>query len=189
MKKRTKSKTPKPSSKKKTGGGHELLELVSVMAKVAERLEALERKMDVVLNRLAHRSSEAKPAFHNIERPEPIHHASPHPPSRHGHDRHRGRDGRMLHKAVCADCHKPCEIPFKPSGNRSVYCKDCFAKRRNGNFQPTNVTRTFAPNQDHYAKPVSGFEERPAAPQNAMPFERSKLPKKKKSSHPKKVKR
>ncbi|MEJ2673485.1 MAG: DNA-directed RNA polymerase [Deltaproteobacteria bacterium] len=34
------------------------------------------------------------------------------------------------HKATCAECGKECEVPFKPSGTRPVYCRECFAKRR-----------------------------------------------------------
>ena len=37
---------------------------------------------------------------------------------------------REMHKATCSDCKKECEVPFKPSGDRPVYCKECFAKRR-----------------------------------------------------------
>jgi CxxC-x17-CxxC domain-containing protein len=37
---------------------------------------------------------------------------------------------REMHKATCADCKKECEVPFKPSGDRPVYCRDCFSKRR-----------------------------------------------------------
>ena len=39
---------------------------------------------------------------------------------------------REMHKATCADCQKECEVPFKPSGDRPVYCKDCFSKRKGG---------------------------------------------------------
>jgi CxxC-x17-CxxC domain-containing protein len=39
---------------------------------------------------------------------------------------------REMHKATCADCQKECEVPFKPSGDRPVYCKECFAKRKGG---------------------------------------------------------
>jgi CxxC-x17-CxxC domain-containing protein len=35
-----------------------------------------------------------------------------------------------MHKAVCADCGKECEVPFKPTEGRPVYCRDCFAKKR-----------------------------------------------------------
>ena len=37
---------------------------------------------------------------------------------------------REMFKAVCADCKKECEGPFKPSGDRPVYCKECFAKHK-----------------------------------------------------------
>lgn len=39
---------------------------------------------------------------------------------------------REMHKATCADCKKECEVPFKPSGDRPVYCKECFSKRKGG---------------------------------------------------------
>ena len=35
---------------------------------------------------------------------------------------------REMHKAVCADCKKECEVPFKPSGDRPVYCRECYQK-------------------------------------------------------------
>lgn len=49
-----------------------------------------------------------------------------------------GRDGnrdgfrreREMHKAVCADCKQECEVPFKPSGDKPVRCKDCFIKHQ-----------------------------------------------------------
>lgn len=42
-----------------------------------------------------------------------------------------GNDGpKEMHKAVCADCGNECEVPFKPSGDRPVYCRDCFSKHK-----------------------------------------------------------
>ncbi len=38
---------------------------------------------------------------------------------------------REMHKATCAECKQECEVPFKPSGDRPVYCKACFSKRKN----------------------------------------------------------
>jgi CxxC-x17-CxxC domain-containing protein len=35
---------------------------------------------------------------------------------------------REMHKAVCADCGKECEVPFKPVSGRPVYCRDCYRK-------------------------------------------------------------
>jgi CxxC-x17-CxxC domain-containing protein len=37
---------------------------------------------------------------------------------------------REMFQAVCAECGKPAQVPFKPRGDRPVYCSDCFAKRR-----------------------------------------------------------
>ena len=42
------------------------------------------------------------------------------------------RGPREMHKAICADCKKECEVPFKPREDRPVYCKECFAKRKAG---------------------------------------------------------
>ena len=36
---------------------------------------------------------------------------------------------REMHKAICAKCKKECEVPFKPTEGRDVFCKDCFVKR------------------------------------------------------------
>lgn len=50
---------------------------------------------------------------------------------REGGDGPRGGFGqREMHKAICADCGEECEVPFKPSGDRPVYCRECFRKRR-----------------------------------------------------------
>jgi len=35
---------------------------------------------------------------------------------------------REMHKAVCADCGKECEVPFKPTEGKPVYCRDCYRK-------------------------------------------------------------
>lgn len=32
------------------------------------------------------------------------------------------------HKAVCSDCKKECEVPFKPTEGRTVFCKECYPK-------------------------------------------------------------
>ena len=37
---------------------------------------------------------------------------------------------KEMHKAICADCQKECEVPFKPRQDRPVYCRDCFAKHK-----------------------------------------------------------
>ena len=41
---------------------------------------------------------------------------------------------REMHKATCADCGKETEVPFKPSGDRPVYCKECYQNHRPKRF-------------------------------------------------------
>ena len=42
----------------------------------------------------------------------------------------RERAPREMHKATCAECQKETEVPFKPDGERPVYCQDCYRARR-----------------------------------------------------------
>ena len=37
---------------------------------------------------------------------------------------------REMYKAICSECNKECEVPFKPSGDRPIYRKECFSKRK-----------------------------------------------------------
>jgi CxxC-x17-CxxC domain-containing protein len=39
------------------------------------------------------------------------------------------RSQREMHPVTCAQCGKETEVPFRPSGDRPVYCSDCFSKR------------------------------------------------------------
>lgn len=79
------------------------------MTKLLQRLSELERKIDALAGQAL--KGPAVPA-------EPKIHA------------------RTLYEAVCADCHKVCEVPFKPSEDRAVYCKECFARRKAGQSNP-----------------------------------------------------
>jgi len=42
----------------------------------------------------------------------------------------RDRGPREMHKVTCADCGNECEVPFKPTEGKPVYCRDCYQKRR-----------------------------------------------------------
>lgn len=35
---------------------------------------------------------------------------------------------REMHPATCAECGKETQVPFRPSGDRPVYCSDCFSR-------------------------------------------------------------
>ncbi|MDO9098616.1 MAG: CxxC-x17-CxxC domain-containing protein [Candidatus Methanoperedens sp.] len=37
---------------------------------------------------------------------------------------------REMHKATCADCAQETEVPFAPSGDRPVYCRECYQKHK-----------------------------------------------------------
>ena len=40
--------------------------------------------------------------------------------------------GRQLYSVTCASCGKQAQVPFKPSGDRPVYCRDCYMQQRRG---------------------------------------------------------
>jgi len=42
----------------------------------------------------------------------------------------RNYGNRPTHKATCADCGNECEVPFKPTEGRPVYCRECYRKHR-----------------------------------------------------------
>ncbi len=40
----------------------------------------------------------------------------------------RGGEPRVMHDAICANCGRPCQVPFEPRSDRPVYCSDCFRR-------------------------------------------------------------
>ncbi len=45
-------------------------------------------------------------------------------------DRRDDRGDREQHTIKCSDCGKEDTVPFKPDGQRPVYCRECFSKHR-----------------------------------------------------------
>src|SRR5208282_6091650 len=84
-------------------------EMLESINKIQALLIMLDKKVDALMRRPV---TEAKPALNVPARP-----------ADHNH-------GRTMHKAICADCKKECSLPFKPSGDRPVYCQDCFSRRK-----------------------------------------------------------
>jgi len=39
---------------------------------------------------------------------------------------------REMFPVVCAQCGKNTEVPFKPTSDRPVYCRDCYSRRQDG---------------------------------------------------------
>ncbi|MFH1602033.1 MAG: CxxC-x17-CxxC domain-containing protein [Candidatus Shapirobacteria bacterium] len=50
--------------------------------------------------------------------------------NRSGNRRDSGRPA--MHDAVCDECGRNCQVPFRPSGDKPIYCSDCFEKRGGG---------------------------------------------------------
>lgn len=42
----------------------------------------------------------------------------------------RSRGRPQMHEAICSDCGKRCEVPFRPTGDKPVYCDQCFSNHR-----------------------------------------------------------
>lgn len=122
------------------------LDLAALMAKMQQQLVVLEKKIDSIISQPSERPFKGE------------HYSKPFKRFDHfrGHenrDQGNGYRERRFTQAVCADCHKECEVPFKPTGDRPVYCKDCFSKRRPGSsFQEESGRRprreeNFAPRE------------------------------------------
>ncbi len=42
----------------------------------------------------------------------------------------RKRRDLEMTKVTCSSCGIECEVPFKPTSTKPVYCRDCFAKQK-----------------------------------------------------------
>lgn len=88
---------------------------VTQIGEIKKQLDVLEKKIDSLLSRSASPQS-GKSQF--------------------SYQGKRNRDydfkSKNLTKATCATCNRVCEVPFKPTGDRPVYCSDCFSKRKKG---------------------------------------------------------
>jgi len=54
------------------------------------------------------------------------------------------RDNRgpaEMHDATCSKCGKACQVPFRPTGSKPVFCSDCFRQTEGGR----DNGRDFAP--------------------------------------------
>src|SRR5437016_5273939 len=67
--------------------------------------------------------------------------------NRSGGDRSYGAD-RPMFQTICSKCGNSCEVPFRPTGEKPVYCRDCFrdqpssdSRREGGNFSRPSFQR------------------------------------------------
>ncbi|MFZ2038694.1 MAG: CxxC-x17-CxxC domain-containing protein [Minisyncoccia bacterium] len=72
-----------------------------------------------------------------------------------GGDRGGDREN-MMHSTTCSECKKICEVPFRPTSGKPVYCKDCFGRR-----EPAREDRggSYAPRRDFNDRPRPSFDQ------------------------------
>jgi len=93
-----------------------------------------------------------------------------------GNDRGRGRSGggrsfggggrrgglgnaygeeKKMYDTICDNCGKECQVPFRPTGEKPVYCSDCFEEMNGGgrefrdDFAPRKPRREFSDEPKH----------------------------------------
>ena len=139
--------------------------VASLINKVQQQLNAMEKKLDILI------SQSSKRPFEKSYPQNPPRHFD----RSHRHDRERHGDGpreRTYTRVICADCNKECEIPFKPSPGRPVYCKECFSKRKTGN--PFNANRDNRPEKRDFPREhrsdKTRLEQRQKPVKNKKPF-------------------
>jgi CxxC-x17-CxxC domain-containing protein len=104
-------------------------DIASLLNKIQGRLASLENKVDSLINRISlPMAAVATPLSAPVQKP-----ASANPENAGKRDNRNVNKVRQMFKAICADCKKECEVPFRPSGDRPVYCRECFARRKAGN--------------------------------------------------------
>jgi len=138
--------------------------------KMQEQLASLEKKMDILILRSPEKPSGEKhfsKPFQRFDRPR-------------NHDRGE-RDNsfreRSFTKVVCSDCNKECEVPFKPSGDRPVYCKECFSKRKDRGAHKENYDnkpreQVFIP--ERHSDKQKNSEDRKPGKRKQLGFKRRK---------------
>jgi len=117
-------------------------DIAGLINKMQEQLVSLEKKIDALVSQSSGRPVERKhfsEPFQRVAATEREMREEVPSPSWRGHSHRRGEEKqgngyreRTLYKAICTDCNKECEVPFRPSEDRPVYCKECFSKRKRG---------------------------------------------------------
>ena len=123
MKKHIKSKQMK--TKRPSASVAAKQDIVGLLTMLTQKLTSFEAKVDMILSRIP-----SQPSVVPHQQPALV------------HPTQQRRESRPMYKVICANCGRDSEVPFKPSGNRPVYCKKCFAARKNnGIFKPQGDNR------------------------------------------------
>ena len=79
-----------------------------------------------------------------------------------GGNRGGDRGPVTMHKAVCDECQKSCEVPFRPSSDKPIYCNDCFSGKRGNEAPRREFNNDRGPKRDFNDRPA--FSKPTAAP-------------------------
>ncbi|MDD4939844.1 MAG: hypothetical protein PHE18_04475 [Candidatus Omnitrophica bacterium] len=134
------------------------LDITAFMAQIQKKLLILENKIDSLINKFSEGAAKGEQFSKPFKRFDRFQ----------GHE-NRGQGGyreRRLFQAICAECHRECEVPFKPTGDRPVYCKDCFSRRKQagpqgGSFQGRPQGGPFKEERDKGPGAEREFSQKP----------------------------
>ena len=70
-----------------------------------------------------------------------------------GGNRGGDRGPVTMHKAVCDECQKNCEVPFRPSQDKPIYCNDCFSSKRGNEAPRREFNNDRGPKREYNDKP------------------------------------
>ncbi len=56
---------------------------------------------------------------------------------------------KEMHTAICAECGNSCQVPFKPRGDKPVYCSPCFSEQSEPKFNDRSRERVEVKTQNH----------------------------------------
>ncbi|MFH1456696.1 MAG: CxxC-x17-CxxC domain-containing protein [Patescibacteria group bacterium] len=70
-------------------------------------------------------------------------------------DRSNFRDRQQMHDAVCDKCGKNCQVPFKPTNDKPIFCDDCFRFKKDGNRGGRDSVRDSGRNSGEVMEQIS----------------------------------
>ena len=90
------------------------IDIAELFYQLNQRLSVIEKKIDTLISK----PSAPKDSFRSFDNSK-------------RRDNNRDNDfhkEKSFTRVICSKCSKECEIPFKPTDNRPVFCKECFSK-------------------------------------------------------------
>jgi CxxC-x17-CxxC domain-containing protein len=152
-------------------------DIVGLITRIQEQLTLLEKKVDILISQSLPKPADVKPFPKPFQQPVNTH-------AQAGARQDNRYRERVMHKAICADCKKECEVPFRPSGGRPVYCQECFSRRKSGNSFKANIDnrpKEAAPTQVTHIDKSQAIEKKKSAGKKKFVEKKKPVSKKRKS--------